>query len=299
MKKLFLICALLALGALVLTAADFEMIDDMYFRDQIPEAQAALESALGSASSDEEKAGILWRLSRNAVSIGDLLPEEDKKGRFAAYERGEAYADQAIALKPVAEAYLWKCSNIGRWGQTKGPMNSLSKASPMRDILWIIINELHYMDSSEAWYVLGSLYDQLPGGLISFGNSEMAVSYMRLAVETIPSRVWFGGTYQYLAEMLLKRDWDVKKRTSSFAKMKKKFDSEKSNECRKMGYYEGSLGVSHKPFYSNMTLGEMTDRQEAAAVLEYALDVYAKRPFHTASDEKNFAEVKALLASIE
>ena len=63
--------------------------------------------------------------------------------------------------------------------------------------------------------------------------------------------------------------------------------------------YEGSLGVAHKPFYSNMTLGEMTDRQEAAEILEYALDVYAKRQFHTASDEKNFVEVKALLTSIK
>lgn len=289
MVVLFFVCSGL------FAAMDFTEIDDLYFHSEIDQVQSKLESLLPKATSNEDKAAVLWRLARNCVDRGDALPEDDKKGKYAIYEEGEAYADQSIDAKETPDGYIWKCSNIGRWGQTKGALNSLSKAEPMRDILWTVINDLNYQESSDVWYVLGSLYDQLPGGLISFGNSNMAVSYMRLAVEKIPSWVWYGGTYQYLAEMLYKRNWDAKKRNSELPKMLKSYDKETKNTCKKMGYYEGKLSPSYVPFYATKSLGSMSDREEAIAVLNYALEVYKKRSFHTAGDEKNYAEITALL----
>ena len=52
------------------------------------------------------------------------------------FEKGQEYADQAIAADPQNNlGYYWKSSNIGRWGQVKGILNSLFKAGPMRDLL--------------------------------------------------------------------------------------------------------------------------------------------------------------------
>ncbi|MDD4397810.1 MAG: hypothetical protein PHT39_09590 [Sphaerochaetaceae bacterium] len=296
-RKLLLAVVIMLSCAMAFAAVDFDAIDDLYFHAEIDKVQTMLEQALETASGDEEKAAVLWRLARNCIDIGDRLPDDDKKAKYATFEKGEAYADQSIALKETPQGYIWKCSNIGRWGQTKGPMNSLSKAEPMRKLLQVVIDDFGYLESSDVWYVIGCLYDQLPGGPISFGNDKMAISYMRLAVEKIPSEVWYGGTYQYLAETLYKRDWDQKKRNSEFPKLLKKFDKETKSTFKKMGYYEGSLSLDSKPVYSLNAIGKLTDRQEAVAVLEYALDMYAKRPFYTESDQKNYKEITELLAS--
>lgn len=82
---------------------------------------------LKEAKTADDKAGVLWRLSRVCVDLGDALEEGDKKGKFAIYEEGEKYALQSIEAKPNYLAYLWKCANIGRYGQTKGVLDSLGK----------------------------------------------------------------------------------------------------------------------------------------------------------------------------
>ncbi|NLY06996.1 MAG: hypothetical protein GXZ16_02130 [Spirochaetales bacterium] len=296
-KKMLLLAVLFISTGLVFAAVDFARIDDLYFHSEIDEVQRLLETALDSGISDEEKVGVLWRLARNCIDLGDRLPDDAKKEKYATFEKGEAFADQSIALKETPEGYIWKSSNIGRWGQTKGPLNSLAKAEPMRELLTKVVNDFKYLESSDVWYVIGCLYDQLPGMPISFGNSNMGLSYMRLAVKTIPSWVWYGGTYQYLAEALYKRNWSDSKRNSEFPKIEKKYEKTKGSQFKKLGYYEGSLDLNSTPVYASRPLGKMSDREEAVAVLRYALKVYENRDFHTKGDVKNYEEINALLDS--
>jgi hypothetical protein len=298
MKKLFAALLLTCLCTLCLFAGlDFAAIDSLYFHERIDEVQAELEKLNAqSGLSNEDKAKVLWRLSRNCVDLGDRLADNQKNEKYAIYEKGQSLAEESISYFETPDAYIWKCSNLGRWGQTKGPLNSLAKAKPMYKDLEVVVNKLGYLDSSDVWYVLGSLFDQLPGSPISFGDSKAAVSYMRMAVEKIPSWVYYGGTYKYLATMLYARDWSASKRSGEFAKMLKSYEKQKTT-IEQYKYYEGKLGDSYVPFYCSTPLSQMSDREEAVKVLEFAVSMYSKRSFHTPGDDESLAEIKSLLAS--
>ena len=107
----------------------------------------------------------------------DELSSADKETLLAGYARSEELARQSIDLVPTSDGYHWLSSAIGRTGQVNGPLNSLSKAEPMRDLIEIVQNDFN-ADMSDSWYVLSLLYNQLPG-VISFGNKDYAISYMR------------------------------------------------------------------------------------------------------------------------
>ena len=292
MKKLIAVLAMLLVLAITLAALDFTSVDDLF--DQGTDNKKVydtLQEMLKTAKAGEEKSEVLWRLSRVCVDLGDKLDEKDKKGKFAIYEEGENYAIQSIAEKPNYLAYLWKCANIGRYGQTKGVLSSLSKVDPMKADIKVITDEFKVLDSSEAWYTLGVLFDKVPTL-----SSVKAVSYMRAACDTIPAKYIYGGTYKALAELLYDRNWSADKRAKEIAKIQKSWDKETKSNFEKYGYYEGSKGADAIPKWVNTKLSAMSDRQEALVILKYAQSVYNSRSNHTAGDEKNYKEIEELIA---
>jgi len=300
MKKIILLLVLVLTCSFVFATSnssfDFTEVDTLYLTDEHDqEVYDKLKLMLQTAESGEEKANVLWRLSRVCVDLGDAIDKSNKKARFALYEEGEQYALDSIAVYPTPEGYLWKCSNIGRWGQTKGVLDSLAKAKPMVQDLTYMIDNLNCTNSSEAWYVLAVLYDSLPGKPLSFGNNNYAISYGRAACDTIPSNVIYGGTYKQLAEMLWNRNWNAKKRASEIAKMQKNWDKETSSNIEKYKYYEGSNGVNAYPQWTKTSLSSMSDRQEAVVILKYAQAVFEVRRTHTQADITNYNEIAALL----
>lgn len=292
-KNVAVLVVLIVAGALW-AAVDLSQADSLYQLDKPAECKAELERQLAGASDASERAEVLWRLARVQVTLGDDLDQDDKAGRFAAYELGQEYAEKSIAEKPSPMGYLWKASNIGRWGQTKGPLNSLSKAKPMLADIRVLVDDFNCLDSSEAWYVLASLYDQLPGKPISFGDSQYAISFARAAVDTIPSEVVYPGTYQALAEMLWKRNWSMSKRITEITKKQDKWNKGGSTNFDKYIYYEGKGGPSAQPFYSSVQLSQMSDRQEAVMLLLYAKAVYDSRSFHSRAEQRTIAEIVEL-----
>ena len=295
MKKLAALLVLLMVFAMTLAALDFKSVDDLYDSGtDNKKVYDTLQDMLKTAKAGEEKAEVLWRLSRVCVDLGDKLDEKDKNGKFAIYTEGENYALQSIAEKPNYLAYLWKCANIGRYGQTKGVMDSLGKVKPMKADLKVITDDFNVVDSSEAWYTLAVLNDSVPG--ILGGDSIAAVSYMRAACDTIPAKYIYGGTYKALAEMLYNRDWSADKRAKEIKKMQSKWDKETKSNFDKYAYYEGSKGADAIPKWVNTKLSAMSDRQEALVILKYAQSVYNSRPNHTSGDEKNYNEIQELIA---
>ena len=295
MKKLIAVLAMLLVLAITLAALDFTSVDDLF--DQGTDNKKVydtLQSMLKEAKAGEEKSEVLWRLSRICVDLGDKLDEKDKKGKFAIYEEGENYAIQSIAEKPNYKAYLWKCANIGRYGQTKGVMDSLAKVKPMKADLKTIIDDFGVLDSSETWYTLAVLNDAVPG--IMGGDSDAAIGYMRAACDTIPAKYIYGGTYKALAEMLYKRNWSADKRAKEIKKMQTKWEKETKSNFDKYGYYEGAKGADAIPKWVNTKLSAMSDKQEALVILKYAQSVYNSRKDHTAGDEKNYKEIEELIA---
>jgi hypothetical protein len=300
MKKVWMIALAIMLIATPLFASFDEQIKEMdrlFVYDKLDECKALIEEALNETQNSKEQSDLYWRLSRVTLSIADELEVNgaQEEQLFALYELAESYADKSIELYDNAPAYVYKASNIGRWGQLKGPLNSLAKADPIRETIKYIVNDLGDTSQTIGWYVIGQLYYLLPGWPISYGNQDIAISVARKAVDTIPSNMLYPGHFKALAEMLWDRDWSASKRNSKIKSIEKNWEKESSDVFKQHYYYEGANGVKHVPFYSSVSLNKMSDRQEATLLLQYALAKYDAWPFHTRGDMRNHDEIKDLL----
>ena len=298
MKKLIMLIMLLVSAFYIYASFDASYSDSLFYASQDYEKEYEyLLDSLEKAEEGEEKSEILWRLSRAVLTQGDMLSEDDKDGRFSKYEQAEDYARSSLEEKENWNAYFWLSSAIGRWGQTKGPLNSLSKAPEMQEYILKVVDG-YGQDYTDAYYVLALLYDQLPGWPISFGNKNYAISYMRRSLDTqLSGRGLYLTLYYDLSQMLYDRNWDAGKRAKEAEKMKKEYDSE-SILSEKMKYYEGANGKNGKPFYSSVTIDKMSDRQEAVMLLMYAKALYEIQTFHLDSDSAKYAEICSRLEDL-
>jgi tetratricopeptide (TPR) repeat protein len=293
----FLFVLLTISFALFANQALLDNADSLYWTDRYEEAKELLLSNLNSNLTNKEKAETLWRLARTTLAIGDELKAEGSSDAilFATFEEGEEYANQSIASYPLSMGYVYHASNIGRWGETKGPLNSLSKAKPMRNDFITVIDEMGDTDNTISWYVLGQLYYKLPGWPISFGDLNTAISYTRKAIDTIAKENLYHGHFKALAEMLWKRDYTAKKRNSVITSIQKEWNKAKGSTLDQHAYYEGAGGPSALPFYSPVALNQMSDRQEAVMLLKYAIAKYDIWHFHSRADKRNYELIKEML----
>ena len=298
MKKLFIMISIALMSCSLFAAFDSAVSDDLFYhKEAFEEDRDYLLSSLDAAETDSEKAAILWRLSRTTLYLTDAIDEGDKDARLAGYGEAEDYAEESLALEETADGYHWQASAIGRIGQVNGPLNSLSKAKPMRALIEKVQNDFN-ADMSDAWYVLSLLYDQLPGSPISFGNNDYAISYIRRCIDTQDNINRLNLTnYLELAKQLYDRGWNASKRAKELDKMQKEYASE-TVPTEKMKYYEGRDGRNTTPFYSAVPLGEFSDAQEAAMLCQYALAVYATKAEPLASESAKAAEIQGFLDSI-
>lgn len=296
MKKTALIFLVLLLSGMMLFGEDvLKEADDLFDAEAYTEGFALLEKALPSASSDAERAEINWRLARFQLNIADDLEDEGalEDTLLELFDKGAAFAEAAIAQKPTPDAYYWHSSNVGRWGETKGILNSLFKASPMRDDLReVIALDPNYAD---AWYVYGRLYLLLPGWPVSFGDEEAAASYARRSIDLYAEEDLKIAYYKSLAEILWKRDWDEKKRVREIGKMESKYKKEKDEED-KISYYEGALGENFTPEYMSKKLKDVSDHEEAQLIVDWLRAEYKKIPSPDRGEKSNMDEVEEMAA---
>lgn len=284
--------ALLVPMSLFAAAADaIAKIDELHDLGRYEEARAvALEAA---ASADAAgKAELYWRASRETLELGDEAEDrkEPKDAILKIFEQGEAYADMAIAANPQNNlAYYWKSSNIGRWGQVKGILNSLAKAKPMKELL---VKDLSLdANHSDAYYVLGQLYRELPGAPISFGDVDAAVSLGRMAVDLRAQAVKLGtekelsyGYYLQLAKSLWKRNLSAAKRASGMAKRQAAWEAAKT-PLEKGSAYEATV-----------QLAPGSDREEARGLVQWIIDQLSAMGSRTAGQDDDLKEAKETLA---
>ena len=197
-----------------------DQIDDLDEAGRHADALALLERSLPDARSDAERAELHWRAARVHVGMGDDLLERGatEAELLALFEEGEAHADQAIAAAPDLHlGYYWKSASIGKWGQTRGVLNALGAAGRMRQLLREVIDRAP--EFAPTYYVLGSMYEQLPGFPLSFGNTDWAVSFGRRAIDLREADLESGEVeevrpdyYTELAKHLHKRNWSQARR---------------------------------------------------------------------------------------
>ncbi|NBF38835.1 MAG: hypothetical protein GVY14_00315 [Spirochaetes bacterium] len=270
MKRLCVLAVILVIsaqGAFAQVSSLLEESDELYDEERYERTVGVLERALSSASSGGQRAEVYWRLSRVQLGIGDELRDEegDDDAAMEVYDRGMEFGDEAIAADPSNNlGYYWKASNLGRWGETRGILSSLRQAGPMRDLLEQSIQR--DPDHAESYYVLGLLYARVPGGLISFGNTDYAVSLGRKAVHLHLADVRAGEEELYypirfeLASHLIDRDWNRRKR-----------EREQASKRREHGAADGILEQS---FYYEGTvdIAPVDDEEEARRILEEVID---------------------------
>ncbi len=260
MKKPLAVCALLMLSLPLIPALPqyLERSDALSLADRNMESLNLLTEMLPTVKSDQERAEIYWRLSRDTIIDTDnrRYAGESIETLLSLYEKGESYADQSIALDPNnLKGYYLKACNIGRRENARGTLASLSQADLMRRLLVKVAQA--EPQAAGPWYVLSQLYAQAPGWPVSFGNPVWAVSLGRKALDA-ESDAPLDYSIQ-LARHLLKRDWSSAKRAQEQANEARMFHAA-SDPVERYFYYEGIAQIP-----------PISDRAEALQLCQFVI----------------------------
>ena len=255
-----------------------------------------LNDQLAKADNDNEKAEIYWRLARTNLELTDQLERDgaSKETLLAEFDRGVSFADKSLNLNSDNyNAYYWRSANTGRWGETKGILDSLFKAPSMRDDLEKAINS--NPSHGDSYYVLGRLYYAVPG-IISFGNKDYAVSLARKSIDNQEkkARPYHYSYYLALAKDLWGRNWKSSKRLKEQKKKKGQYNS-KSKLLEKNWFYEGIIDYSRKEPYSSVPLAKLSDREEAVQILQWLEKKLSSLSDAKPGDLDDLKEVRELL----
>jgi tetratricopeptide (TPR) repeat protein len=296
MKRLGTILALLLI-VVALAMADFQetldKVDQLHEEEAYTQTRNLIESSLAEAKSGAEKAELHWRLARAWLNLGDEAEDSGTGGEalLAFFESGEAEAQKAIQADANNHlGYYWKSANIGRWGQVKGILNSLFKAKPMRDLLQqAVAAEPEHADS---YYVLGQLFEQVPGFPVSFGDKDFAVSLGRKSLDLHERQVKAGiedeinyDFYTEMAKHLWERNYTAARRGREQGRKKNKYQSI-SDPMEKNFYYEAAV-----------TLKDISDREEALELINWAIGELKGLSGRTDSQDDDLKEAEEVLES--
>ena len=244
--------------------------------------QQKLEEMLPQATAGAEKAEVLWRLSRVVLLQADSVT--DKLSKRALYEQGVRYAEDGIRENPKNEqCYMWHCANLGRESLTHGLTDQAKSVSVIQKDLVTILDNLGKVRCSEAWQGLSELYWKHP-----FKSKESAVNYARRAVFTIPSGELRLSTCLYLAQLLDERGWSAEKRATQARAHADKFAKAQSN-VDKYACYDGS---SDQMPWLKGAVGAVSDKEEADALVQYALSRYAACKDPVPMDHNDYRDIQ-------
>lgn len=274
------------------SAEDLEAADAL-LEEERPEAAIELLESLLPESQGSQRAEVLWRLASANLMLGDQRDDAGagEEALLAIYETGEAHGEAAIeADADNALGYYWTSANIGRWGQTKGVLNSLFRAPDMRDLLSEAVNR--DPEHADSYYVLGQLYAQVPG-MISFGNVEYAVSLGRKSVDLMEAELRTDerdevndAFYIQLASHLIDRDWNSRQRARGLRSIRGEYGNA-STPLERGYYYEGAIQVP-----------ETDDAAEAEEILTATVRRLEDIADPTPSDTRRLNEARELLDSL-
>ncbi len=268
-------------------------IDDMIDAEEPQRAMSELESMQSQASTPSVRGEILWRMASATLMHGDQRKDAGAGDNelLEIYARGEEYGKRAVEADPANPlGYYWQSANIGRWGQTKGVLNSLFRAPDMRDLLTETIRR--DPDHAESYYVLGQLYAKVPG-MISFGNVEYAVSLARKSVDLMEAELTSGereerneAFYVQLASHLADRDWNRRRRDRERDSMRESYNGAKG-ALEKGFYYEGIADIPGRD-----------DEAEAREILEEVIRRLERTASPTPSERRQLTEARELLSEL-
>ena len=113
------------------------------------------ESAAGWSSAYGSKQDLLLDLSKRGVQAGQL----------------------AVKLRPGGvEGLFWLAANMGIWGLTNGPLDSLAQVPQLLKVLakCAEVDPQGKFERGSCFRIIGALYTQLPGFPVSIGDKQKA-----------------------------------------------------------------------------------------------------------------------------
>jgi tetratricopeptide (TPR) repeat protein len=131
---------------------------------------------------DANDAQALWRMARLYCLYGD--DKDSKQDKLDRYNTARDYAQKAKAAgADIAEAHFWYGVALGRIGQTKGVLNSLNLAGPVKDAFQkaLSLNPKFApaMDGLAVWYM------EVPG--VAGGDLAKSIEYLKKGIATDPN----------------------------------------------------------------------------------------------------------------
>ncbi|NLI97660.1 hypothetical protein GX441_03250 [bacterium] len=198
MKRAIIICAV-AFSVLFALDERLEKADEYYLNRHKDQGYSLKAKSLCDEVLKEkpDDAQALWRLARLYVLFGDGKSSKDEK--ISRYEAGRGYAEKAKGIdSKCAEAFFWYGVNIGRIGQTKGVLNSLSLAGPVKEAFEkaLALNSKFApaMDGLAVWYM------EVPG--VAGGDLNKSVEYLKKGIGIEPN---YSLLYVDLAKVYIKQ----------------------------------------------------------------------------------------------
>lgn len=255
---------------------------DFRFNENYQANYDTLKIVLEQAQTPQERSEVLWRLSRVSLMLGEGSSEKEVKRDF--FDKGITYAEEGMRYSPDnIHCIMWHCANVGRECQTHSLMDQAAAVPVMMKDLTRILDELDQTEFSEAWQALSEIYYHHP-----FKSKESAINYARKAATCIPADELRLSTYIYLAKQLYERDWSAKKRQSASASNSDRYHKEHKSNIDKYAYFDGD----RRPLpWTGKPASESSDKDEASAIIEYAISLYEKGGELTHTDHKDYKEL--------
>jgi tetratricopeptide (TPR) repeat protein len=276
-------------------SSTLDAADSLDSTGQHESARDLLLQAIDSRPSAAVRAALHWRLARAELGLGDDLAKAGASNRelLGRFQQGEIYAGLAIADAPDSPlGYYWQAVNIGKWGQAKGMLDALGAVRRMQVLLQQVVELAPTFTA--AYFVLGALYEQLPGFPLSFGDVDAAVSFGRMAislreaelaaglVEDVPAEY-----YTELAKHLRKRNWHEARRAREQSRKRERPVQEENNFDRAAN------------FEATAALRPGSDRQEAALLLQRAIGLLRIRSHRTPGEERQLSAALRLQSRLQ
>ena len=176
MKRVIL-CSLLLVAALLALDERLQKADHYYsnrHKDYKGYTDKVYNLCNEILSEDPNDAQALWRMTRLYCLYGD--DKTAKQEKLDRYNAAKDYAQKAKAANAdIAETHFWYGVALGRIGQTKGVLNSLNLAGPVKDAFQkaLSINPgfTPAMDGLAVWYM------EVPG--FAGGDLGKSIEYLK------------------------------------------------------------------------------------------------------------------------
>lgn len=181
MKGLFTVFSVVLLATVTYGTGDnieglISTGDELYEeRIDLNKAYLALEQYRKVLLVDTENYRALWKISKTAFFIAEMVSSKEKKSSIV--QEGVSSAKKAVKVNPQGvEGHFWLGVSYTKVGEIKGVIKSLFLIGPIKRAMRKVIGMDDTYECGGAYTVLGRVYSQVPG-ILGGSNRKARENY--------------------------------------------------------------------------------------------------------------------------